>query len=57
MSKSLRRKLIIGIAIVVLTVLSFYNESFAAGISASAKNTQLTVGDTTTLTIKANECV
>ena len=57
MSKNVRRKLIIGIAIVVLTVLSFYNESFAAGISASAKNTQLTVGDTTTLTIKANECV
>ncbi len=57
MSKSLKMKLIIGIAIVVLTILSFYNESFAAGISASAKNTQLTVGDTTTLTIKANECV
>lgn len=57
MSKSLKIKLIIILALVFVAIFGFNNMSFAAGISASAKSTQLTVGDTTTLSITANECV
>lgn len=56
MSKSLKIKLITFITILIFAILGFNNMSFAASFSASAKNTQLNVGDTTTLTISATDC-
>ena len=56
MTKSLKIKLITFITILIFAILGFNNMSFAASFSASAKNTQLNVGDTTTLTISATDC-